>query len=149
MKKDVKAFFMFATIGLMGALCASCANGREARKAERLMAENMELANKVAELRDSIAAMPKVSDINDYEQVFISLRSYENEADEVGTPRKDLRVEKLQPEVGASRWYVFAGAEVYEVDAETAVAVKYGDKEELGSVRLFHCECGLYHALHK
>lgn len=149
MKKDVKAFVMFATIGLMGALCvSSCRDGRDARKAERLMNENMELTNKVAELRDSIAAMPNVSDINDYEQVFISLRSYENEADEVGTPRKDLRVEKLQPEVGASRWYVFAGAEVYEVDAVAAMAVKYGDQQGLYSIRLFR-DGNVWHVLYQ
>lgn len=148
MKKDVKAFVMFATIGLMGALCASCSNGRDARKAERLMNENMELTNRVAELRDSIAAMPNVTDVNDYEQVFISLRHYDNEADEVGTPRTDLRVEKLQPEVGASRWYVVDGANIYEVDAVAAMAVKYGDKEGLGCVRLF-CENNVWHVLYQ
>lgn len=148
MKKDVKAFVMFATIGLMGALCASCSNGRDARKAERLMNENMELTNKVAELRDSIAAMPEAIDVNNYDQVFISLRSYANEADEVGTPRSDLRVEKLQPEVGAARWYVFDGADVYEVDSVAAMAVKYGDQEGLYGVRLFR-DGNVWHVLYQ
>ncbi len=144
--KNVKALILWASVGLIGTLCASCSDGRDARKAERLLKENMALTNKVAELRDSIAAIPKETSVNDLEQVFISLRSYENEADEVGTPRKDLRVEKLQPEVGAARWYVFDGANVYEVDAIAAMAVKYGDKEGLAFVRLF-CESNVWHVV--
>lgn len=147
MRKDVKALILWASVGLMCALCASCSNGREERKAKRLMNENMELTNKVAELRDSIAAMPEAIDVNNHDQVFISLRSYANEADEVGTPRSDLRVEKLQPEVGAARWYVFDGADVYEVDSVSAMAVKYGYQEGLCTVRLFR-DGDVWHVLY-
>lgn len=148
MKKDFKALLMFSMIGLLGALCASCTDNRAERKAQRLMNESIDLCRQIEELRDSIERL-KAEDTAPTEYEFISLRSYENEADEDGKPREDLRVEKLEAELSAPRWYVFDAATVYEVDAETAIAIKYGDKEGLTAIRIFKCECGLWHALHK
>lgn len=144
MKKDVKAFFMFAAIGLMGALCASCGNGRDARKAQRLMNENMELSRQIEDLRDSIAKVKT----EEPKSFYLPLRSYENEADEIGTPRKDLRVEVLSQEGLAPRYYLYEGTTIREIDHETYIVIRHAEEEELCGIRLMICDCGKYHALH-
>lgn len=144
MKKDVLGVIAFGVIGLLGALCASCSDGREERKAERLMNENMELTNKVDELRDSIAKVKT----EEPKSFYLPLRSYENEADEIGTPRKDLRVEVLSQEGLAPRYYLYEGTTIREIDHETYIVIRHAEEEELCGIRLMVCDCGQYHALH-
>lgn len=137
MKKDVMGVIAFSVIGMVGALCASCSNGRDARKAERLMNEVSKQEQTIAELRDSLEQMQHPLD-------YMTIWGLD-------TNKKHKRYGELQMSLyeQGSQCYVGYGNKIVPVDRETYIYLKHANAEGVYSATIAECECGQWHATHQ